>query len=109
MLNLDFLDNLTDEQNQVFVDKATAYFFAVLEMDNMSEKEKSIIHLMDIKYPVEEVINNPYICADYHGFCSAIKMFFPKLRIFFETECDLYFELLEFKNPDIAKEMKTDD
>lgn len=108
MINLDFLDNLTDEQNEVFTDKATTYFFAVLELNNLGAKEQAILGLMDTKYPMEEVINNPYICADYHGFCSAIKMMFPKLRTFLEAECDLYFELLEFKNPNIAKEMKTD-
>lgn len=107
-MDLDFLDNLTQEQREVFEDKAMAYLFSTFTLDGIDKKEAEILALMEKKYPMEEVIDNPYILADYHGFCCAIKMLFPRLNMFLEAEADLYFELIELKNPDICKEMKTD-
>lgn len=52
----------------------------------MEERSKTNKEIYDQKYPFEEVVENPMICAEAIGYLKALKEYFPSEQKWVEAE-----------------------
>lgn len=104
----DFVRGLTAEEMESVSDKLV-FYLASFKDHNFTDKEKIFIQKCMDRYATDDIVTNPFVFADYHGYVTAGIEFLPELREIIYAEVDLYFALLVFNNPDLEfKEIMTE-